>query len=160
MLSFTAYVNVVEVLRSHEAHQPSFTLLSIGDTPFQVMFRKTAHTCSGNTEPDNTLIRTVFLSCNSLSATVISMKKIGLLHQWQMPKMSVWIDCSHTFTVLWYACLLIYLAFVSHGLLVQILRYSLYTKKNYSGSSIFSCPLSSYFFKWIKQDKRDSVERS
>lgn len=106
MLSFIAYVNVVEVLRSHETHQPTFTLSSIENTAFQVMFHKAAHTCSGNTEPDSTLICTVFLSCNSISATVISMKKIGLLHQWQMPRMSIWIDCFHTFTVLWYACFL------------------------------------------------------
>ena len=42
----------------------------------------------------------------SISVTVISMEKIGLLHQWQIPKMSIWIDCFHTFTVLWYACFL------------------------------------------------------
>lgn len=109
------------------------------------MFRKTAHTCSGNTEPDNTLIRTVFLSCNSLSATVISMKKIGLLHQWQMPKMSVWIDCSHTFTVLWYACLLIYLAFRfsrSPGS-----DFTVFIIPKITLEAVFSCPLSSYFFK-------------
>ena len=44
MLSFTAYVNVVEVMRSHETHQPTFTSSSIGNTAFQVMFHKAAHT--------------------------------------------------------------------------------------------------------------------